>query len=280
MTKSAENRLHLKKKLYRFQYNEGTKMIRHLDAFNKLIADLLNLDEDIKDEDKALILLNSLPDSYEHFVTTIMHGKETVKFEDMSNALMNYEMRHRDKNHDSTSEALFVRGRSSERISSSSRKKSQSRPRGNSKGRKTLEMDECAFCHNKGHWKKDCPRLKTKGKESSEANVAEVETDFSDFSLTTSSSFDCATKWVLDTGCTHHMTPHKDWFSSLKEFDGGVVFMGDDNPCTTKGIGTVRLKLHDGMVKELTGVRYVPNLKKNLISLGTLKSKGFRFHSD
>ncbi|KAM1382804.1 hypothetical protein ACFX2F_035231 [Malus domestica] len=131
-------------------------------------------------------------------------------------------------------------------------------------------MDECAFCHNKGHWKKDCPKLKTKGKESSEANVAEVETDV----------FDFATKWVLDTGCTHHMTPHKDWFSSLKEFDGGVMFMGDDNPCTIKGIGTVHLKLHDGMAKELTGVRYVPNLKKNLISLGTLESKGFRFHSD
>ncbi|KAM2059174.1 hypothetical protein TB1_030778 [Malus domestica] len=141
-------------------------------------------------------------------------------------------------------------------------------------------MDECAFCHNKGHWKKDCPRLKTKGKESSETNVAEVETDFFYFALTTSSLFNCATKWVLDTGCTHHMTPHKDWFSSLKEFDGGVVFMGDDNLCTTKGIGTVRLKLHDGMLKELTGVRYVPNLKKNLISLGTLESKDFRFHSD
>ncbi|KAM1047413.1 hypothetical protein ACFX2C_026771 [Malus domestica] len=194
MMKSAENRLHLKKKLYRFQYKEGTKMIRHLDVFNKLITDLLNLDEDIKDEDKALILLNSLPDSYEHFVTTIMHGKETVKFEDVSNALMNYEMRHRDKNYDSTSEALFVRGRSSERRSSSSRKKSQSRPRGNSKGRKPLERDECAFCHNKGHWKKDCPKLKTKGKESSKANVAEVETDVFDFALTTSSSFDCSTK--------------------------------------------------------------------------------------
>ncbi|XP_070679414.1 uncharacterized mitochondrial protein AtMg00300-like [Malus domestica] len=34
------------------------------------------------------------------------------------------------------------------------------------------------------------------------------------------------------------------------------------------------------MVKELTGVRYVPILKKNLISLGTLEAKGFRFHSD
>ncbi|KAM2404120.1 hypothetical protein FF1_031488 [Malus domestica] len=76
-----------------------------------------------KDEDNALILLNSLPDSYEHFVTTIMHGKETVKFEDVSNAWMNYEMRHRDKNHDSTFEALFVKGRSSEMRSSSSMKK-------------------------------------------------------------------------------------------------------------------------------------------------------------
>ncbi|KAM1298989.1 hypothetical protein ACFX2F_025729 [Malus domestica] len=91
MTKSAENRLHLKKKIYSFQYKEGTKIIIHLDAFNKLIADLMNLDKDIKEEDKALILLNSLSDSYEHFVTTIMHSKETVKSEDVSNALMNYE---------------------------------------------------------------------------------------------------------------------------------------------------------------------------------------------
>ena len=52
-----------------------------------------------------------------------MHGKKTVKFEDVSNALMNYEMRHRDKNHDSTFEALFVRGRPSEMRSFSSKKK-------------------------------------------------------------------------------------------------------------------------------------------------------------
>ena len=26
-----------------------------------------------------------------------------------------------------------------------------------SKGK--LAKDECAFCHEKGHWKKDCPKL-------------------------------------------------------------------------------------------------------------------------
>ena len=104
--------------------------------------------------------------------------------------------------------------------------------------------------------------------------------DFSNFALTTSSAFDCATKWVLDTSRTYNMTLHKDWFSSLKEFDGGVSFMGDDDSCTTKWIGTVRSKLHDGTVKEMIRVRYVPNLNKFFICLGTLQSKGFRFHSD
>lgn len=97
MTKSIENRLYLKKRLYRFQYKEGSKMIQHIDAFNKLIADLLNLDEEIEEEDKALILLNSLPDSYDHLATTLIHGKDTIKFDDVSNALMNHVVRHQDR---------------------------------------------------------------------------------------------------------------------------------------------------------------------------------------
>ncbi|KAM1559758.1 hypothetical protein ACFX1X_003072 [Malus domestica] len=56
--------------------------------------------------------------------------------------------------------------------------------------------------------------------------------------------------------------------------------MGDDNPCTTQGIGSIRIKHHDGVIRELHGVRYVPNLKKNLISLGTLESQGYKFYSD
>ncbi|OIT02555.1 hypothetical protein A4A49_54077 [Nicotiana attenuata] len=35
--------------------------------------------------------------------------------------------------------------------------------------------------------------------------------------------------------------------------------------------------MHDGIVRTLTDVRYVPELKKNLISLGTLESLGWKF---
>ena len=62
MKKSIENRLYLKQKLFHFQYNEGTSMLDHFNVFIKLLADLFNLDEEIEDGDKALVLLNSLPE--------------------------------------------------------------------------------------------------------------------------------------------------------------------------------------------------------------------------
>ena len=47
--------------------------------------------------------------------------------------------------------------------------------------------------------------------------------------------------------------------------------MGDDHPCNVEGIGTVCIKMFDGIVRELKKVRYVPKLKRNLISVGALK---------
>ena len=37
--------------------------------------------------------------------------------------------------------------------------------------------------------------------------------------------------------------------------------MGDDHSCSVEGIGTVRIKMDDGIVRELKEVRYVPQLK-------------------
>ena len=50
-----------------------------------------------------------------------------------------------------------------------------------SKGR--LGKDECAFCHEEGHWKKDCSKLKKKdkGKAMSDERVIEHEDDTSDY---------------------------------------------------------------------------------------------------
>ena len=46
--------------------------------------------------------------------------------------------------------------------------------------------------------------------------------------------------------------------------------MGDDRPYHMEGIGTFLVKMFDVIVQELKDVRYVPQLKMNLIFVGVL----------
>ena len=39
-------------------------------------------------------------------------------------------------------------------------------------------------------------------------------------------------------------------------------------------IGTVQIRMFDGMVRELKEVKYVPQVKKNIISVGALEALG------
>ncbi|TXG63619.1 hypothetical protein EZV62_010613 [Acer yangbiense] len=51
--------------------------------------------------------------------------------------------------------------------------------------------------------------------------------------------------------------------------------MGNDVCCKVTGIGTVKLKMHDGVIRTLSNVKFVPDLKRNPISLGVLDASGF-----
>ncbi|XP_020243073.1 uncharacterized protein LOC109821297 [Asparagus officinalis] len=51
--------------------------------------------------------------------------------------------------------------------------------------------------------------------------------------------------------------------------------MGNDQSCGICGISTVRIRMHHGVVRELNEVRFVHQLKKNLISVRTLEANGF-----
>ena len=83
-------------------------------------------------------------------------------------------------------------------------------------------------------------------------------------------------EWILDSGCTFHMTPNKTFFQTYETIDGENVTTGNNTTCKVVGVGSVKMKMSDGMVKTLTDVRYIPGLKKNLISLGTLDKIGCR----
>lgn len=65
--------------------------------FNKLIGDLLDWDESIKHENKALLLLTSFLIEYDHLTITLLHRKDQVSFDKVCFVLYNNEIRKRDQ---------------------------------------------------------------------------------------------------------------------------------------------------------------------------------------
>ena len=88
------------------------------------------------------------------------------------------------------------------------------------------------------------------------------------------------TKWILDSGCSFHMTPNKSWFEELDEQVGVSVLLGNNKSCEITGIGSVRFKLHDGAERVIKNVRLVPDLKRNLISLSEFDKQGYVFKGE
>ena len=44
---------------------------------------------------------------------------------------------------------------------------------------------------------------------------------------------------------------------------GGKVLIGDNASCKFVGIDSIQIVMHDGVVRTLTEVRHIPELKKN-----------------
>ena len=83
--------------------------------------------------------------------------------------------------------------------------------------------------------------------------------------------------WILDSACSFHMTPNRDWFDTYRSVNSGIVTMGSSAHCKITGICNIRIKMFDGVVRMLCNVKHVPKVKKNLISLGTLDSNGYGY---
>ena len=150
LTKSIESRLQLNSKLYGFQMQRGCSVNEHLNRYTKLLTYLVNVDVETCEEDKAVILLNSLPrEEYETFTLTFLNGRKFLNYNEVSAALVSYEVRRQDRLSslgNTTAEALTVRGRSSNRKERDDQGRSKSRS-----GFRNLKRNQCALCKELGH---------------------------------------------------------------------------------------------------------------------------------
>jgi hypothetical protein len=71
--------------------------------------------------------------------------------------------------------------------------------------------------------------------------------------------------WLIDSGASYHMTPHKEWFYEYEQYDGGDLFLEDDSTTKFVGQGRVCLTLQNGRKITLLGVLHIMGLERNLI---------------
>ncbi|KAK2972606.1 hypothetical protein RJ640_029225 [Escallonia rubra] len=292
MSKSLSNRLYLKKDLYQLQMDEGSDLGDHISEFNRLVSQLLSIDVKLEEEDLEIMLLSSLPKSSETLKTTLLIGKETLLVDDVMSALMD-SSRVNGTSSSSQGEGLVVRsenknGHGRGRGRSRSRNPGHGKDRSKSRGKQDKSSIECWYCKEIDHIARKCPERKKKKNEKKHVNnvnvaeeddkssdgilylVSSVEQQEGNLLLVRANSF--STEWFFDSACLFHMCPHKEWFDCLTPCNGGTVLMVNDAVCKVMRICTIKIKLFDGIVRTLGDVRYIPDWKKNLISLGTIDS--------
>ncbi|KAL5742036.1 hypothetical protein ACOSP7_028768 [Xanthoceras sorbifolium] len=266
---SASNKVHLMRRLFNLRMAEGASVAQHLNEHNTITTQLSSVEIEFDEEVRALILLSSLPDSWNATVTAVSSssGNNKLKFDDVRDLVLSEEIRRRESGEASSSSALHTesRGRTSERSSYRSRSKSR---RGKSRsGKKDFS---CYNCGKKGHFKRDCraPKKDTGTQES--ANVTEEAGDA--MILSVNSPIE---SWILDSGASFHANPCREIMENYVSGNFGKVHLADDETLKIVGKGDIRLKLPNGSTWKLQGVRHIPGLKRNLISIGQLDGEGY-----
>ncbi|RVW47729.1 Retrovirus-related Pol polyprotein from transposon TNT 1-94 [Vitis vinifera] len=188
---------------------ENASVAQHLNEFNTITNQLSSVEIDFDDEIRALIVLASLPNSWE--AMRMARCSETSG----SGSALNLETR------------------------------------------------------GKGHFKRQCKSPKKKNEDDS-ANVVTEEVQDA-LLLAVDSPLD---DWVLDSGASFHTTPHREIIQNYVAGDFGKVYLADGSALDVVGLGDVRISLPNGSVWLLEKVRHIPDLRRNLISVGQLDDEG------
>lgn len=286
--KTGNNKLFLIKQMMSLRYQDGSPITDHLNTFQGIINQLASMNLSFDDEIQGLWLLGTLPNTWETFRTSLSNSAPNgiISMDLAKSSVLNEEMRRKSQVSSSQSEVLVTE----------SRGRSQSRGpgnRGTSRGASNKWANvECHHCGLKGHIKKYCRKLKKENKNkyknnnnnnndkregNNNDNVAIVD----DFLVVCDSvdenvNLSCdEVDWVVDSGASTHATSQRDLFSTYEAGDFGIVRMGNNDQAKVVGMGNVCVETSNGTTLALKGVKHIPDLRFNLLSVGKLDDDGY-----
>ena len=131
---------------------------------------------------------------------------------------------------------------------------------------------KCHKCGQLAHVKKIC---KSSQKQENVQDVVEEVDEEELFVVSCFATARSTESWLIDSGCTNHMTYDQELFKDLDATYNTNVRIGNGEKIAVKGKGTIVIEGCTGL-KLIPDVLYVPEINQNLLSVGQLLVKGYK----
>ena len=133
----------------------------------------------------------------------------------------------------------------------------------------------CYYCNKFGHYARDCKkRIVDQGNQRANVSTDNTNSMFLTFHNMHESSDNV---WLLDSDYSNHLKGNKSLVANLNQYMKTEVNLGTDKTMDIDGKEVVNILTKQGEPKKISEVYYVPGLRHNLISVGQLTQKGYKF---
>nr|GEZ27716.1 hypothetical protein [Tanacetum cinerariifolium] len=246
--KIGNGKLFLIKQLISLRYRDGTDMSDHLNIFQGVINQLSEMGIKFDEVVQGLWLLGTLPDLWETLRTSLSNSAQDgiISMELAKNSVLSEEMRRKTKDllH---IQRLWLLRREAEI------------------GIVVKEIEIRTEASQKGEKNED---------RTSDEHVTTTEDFLIVYEDEMISLVENKATWVVDNGASSQATPYRDFFISYTPGDFGSVKMGNGLTSKIVGIGDVCMETGVNMRLVLKGVKHIPDLRLNLISIGKPDNDG------
>jgi transposase InsO family protein len=276
--------------LARCKMVEGESVSVHFLKMQAYLEKLEKMKSPMPEELAEDLILGSLPVSYKSFVMHHHMREKPMSLNELHNALKTAEA---DMGKTKESSVLAVASSSkkvakkrgntkskSGKALSSQKGKSGGAQASTSKGSKKKNSPssetECFYCHEKGHFKMNCPKYKR------DLDDGKVESKRHKGMLVIELNLNLATSiqdWVIDTGSCAHLVSNVQALRDRRSLAKGEVVLkvGNGSSISAVTVGSLDLHLSSGLVLNLKNVYHVPSVFRNIISVSCLDAEGFCF---
>ncbi|CAB0006643.1 unnamed protein product, partial [Nesidiocoris tenuis] len=255
-SKGAARKATLLKHLLNTRMNDEDDVRGHMTDFFDTVERLKTMEVEIHQDLLAVMLLNSLPDSYENFKCAIETRDDFPSVDQLKIKILEQNDSRKERSKASANALMAKKKIQPKR--STEEKPPNSKP----------FRFKCNFCQKKGHKSSDCDKKKSHYAR----NTEESQLAFREQALNVS-----LPKWCIDSGCTSHMCNEAGRFSSLDTSDHTRVNLANNDSTDVNGKGTVKMCVSVNGKKQVMSLHntlHVPELRSNLLSVGKITDQG------